>query len=200
MVNKAVEGLQTKNQELLGKIKKLKDGSPDIEKLKAEAAEYHKLKTAAEEEKGEYKKLYEKQLKTASELEKQVHAVKADHRTLIKKTAITGALSKVGVMPEMVDIAVTSFLGDAKLDEDSVLVKDKPLKDFVKEWVKSDVGQRFIPNGNSGGGANGGAGDGESDNVKFFDKKSKHYSLTEQAKLAKKDPKLFATLKERYTT
>lgn len=189
-----IAGLKRKNEELLAKLsdaKKITDrlSGVDLDKLIEDSKELSEYKKKSDEEKGEYKKLYE-QLKGSMDeekkkLESDLKRTVEDLATLRKTTAIAGELSKIGVDPVLLDIATKYLIPHAAIDSDKVLLGGKSPEEFAKEWAVTDIGKKFVISGNSGGGATGSDDNHSGGNAKFFDKKSRDYSLTEQAKLAK---------------
>jgi prefoldin subunit 5 len=199
-IDEAVAGLKRKNEELLGKIKDLKAKVPDVdvEKLKADAAELRKMREAADKEKGEYKKLYESLQKKYTKLETDLEHVRKSKVELRRDIALDKVLRQHKVIPETADILAAALAPKISEVEGEFVAEGKPLEDYVKDFVSSDVGKRFIEHGDSGGGATGGSGKSEHDYAKYF-KKGDDYNLTKQAELAKSDPAAFKTLKERYS-
>lgn len=191
-----VKGLKDKNGDLLGQIAGFKttiakfDGV-DIEQLTKDSAALKSILENQDKEKGEYKKLYE-DLKSATEVEisdlkKKIQDKDADFNSHKKRSSVSSSLAKADIDPIMLDIAVDAIIGKAAMDDNgTVLIDGKPQDEFIKEWVGTDLGKKFTISGNTGGGSGGGDHEGDPQGVaKFFDKKSGHYNLTEQAKLAK---------------
>lgn len=162
-VDEAVAGLQSKNTELLGKLKKAtKDAQidpADHAALQAELDETQvKLTTALKEAKtatkaaGDAKKAFEGESKVAHDL--------------LVNTGLSDALIANGVKKASYLKAAKAMLaGQVVLTADGdkriAKVGDKALADFVKEWAVSDEGKTFVDApGNVGGGANGGASGG----------------------------------------
>lgn len=204
-IDKATAGLKAKNEELLGKVSKFKafDGV-DLDKLKADSAALQDFIKKSEEEKGEYKKLYEalqgETSKTSAQLKADLESAKNKISDMTKRSAVSSALADIKVIPGLLNIAVDNILKGAAVDDSgNVMIDGKTPSEFIKEWSASDVGKHFVANGNSGGGESGGGGDGTPDEHKFFDKKSKNYNLTEQAKIAQRDPVLYNRLKGKYS-
>lgn len=201
VIDEQVKGLKNKNDELLGKLDKFK--GLDIDKLVRDSATLAEFLKKSDEEKGEYKKLYE-QLRDSSgkdveKLNKQIEELTNNITGMKKSSAITKALSDISVDPLLLDLAVKTISEKAAVDDKgNVMVDGKDLPKFVKEWADTDLGKRFIISGNSGGGANGGVEGGPDGHAKFFDPKSEHYNVTEQAKLAKTNVSEYNRLKAIY--
>lgn len=199
-VNDAVSGLKTKNQSLLDKLANSKkfDGV-DIEALQADSAELAAIKTKAEEDKGEYKKLYTDQQvqheQTVGGLNDEISTLKETLKLERKTNAVTSALAESGVIPELMDVASAVLIKDVAINDDGVaMVGDKGVAEHVKEWSTSEVGSHFIKSGNSGGGANGSGKQNHAEEAGWFKKGSDTYNLTKQAQLSKSNPALYKTL------
>lgn len=165
-IAEATSGLQKKNEELLGKLKKAQKGG-DID-----PADYQAVQD-------ELSKANEK----ISEMTKQVKTLTKDNETfkknyesesqysskLLKDNGLTDALIKANVKPEYSEAVKALLAGQVTIktegDNRSLVIGDKSLSDYVTEWAASDKGKPFVaaPN-NYGGGARGG-GDGKG-NVK----------------------------------
>lgn len=203
-IKEAVDGLKSKNKELLKDNKELKvainkfDGI-DVDELKQAAEKLKEIETQQNEEKGEYKKLYEKAQQTietlknntkteTTELQQKVVAANIDKHLAL---SLVGA----GVEPELVD-AASSLIGTnaTQTDDGKIVVGDVELGDFMKEWTTSKVGQRFIGDGNNGNGMSGPGNTDTRAELKYYDKNSPDFSVTEQAKIANKDVALHKRL------
>jgi len=152
-----IAGLKTKNVELIGKLKKAREGGNDpaeVEKLEAkleaqtkELSEAQKALKAATKERDTFK--------AASETES------AAARKLLVDGGLTENLVAAGVKKEFLP-AVKKLLADqvtVKVEGDnrSAVVGDKSLSDFVKVWSQGDEGKNYIvAPANGGGNAPGG--------------------------------------------
>lgn len=191
------EGLKNKNAALLDEISGYKGTLAkikglDLDTLIASSKELESLKKKGDEDRGEYKKLYEALQKThdetVSSLNSKITDISSEFSNHKKKSIIISGLSKVEVDPVVIDVAAKDIFDKAAIDDKGVVTIDgKPVDTFMESWATSDVGKRFVISGNSGGGAGGDGGDGAGakGNERFFDRKSKEYSLTEQSKLSK---------------
>lgn len=162
-VTEAVDGLKTKNTELLAKLKKAqKDATinpADHAALQAELdvtqnklTEATKALKVATTESDKIKKAYDAESKVA--------------HNLLVDTGLSNALLEAGVKKASYLKAAKAMLaGQVVLTADGenrvAKVGDKLLPDFIKTWAASDEGKAFVDApGNSGGGAAGGAGGG----------------------------------------
>ena len=162
-VDEAVAGLQTKNAELLAKLKKAtKDAQIDpsehaalqseLDATQAKLAEAVKAAKAANTEAEKVKKAFEGESKLT-------------HRLLVEN-GLTDALTKAGVTnPVHLRAAKAMLSGQVQLvaegDNRIAKVGDKALADYVGEWAKGEEGKYFVAaQQNGGGGAPGGAGKG----------------------------------------
>jgi len=162
-VDEEVAGLQSKNAELLAKLKKAtKDAQIDpaehaalqseLEATQAKLAEAAKALKAATSEAEKVKKAYDGESQLT-------------HRLLVEN-GLTDALTKAGVTnPVHLRAAKAMLSGQVQLvaegDNRIAKVGDKALADFVSEWAKGEEGKYFVAaQQNGGGGAPGGAGKG----------------------------------------
>ncbi len=160
-VTEATAGLQTKNTELLAKLKKAqKDATIDPAEHAALQAELDATQVKLAET--------AKQLKAATtEAEKAKKALEGESKVtqnLLVENGLTDALTKAGVTnPVHLKAAKAMLSGQVVLvaegDKRTAKVGDKALSDFVTEWTKGDEGKFFVaaPN-NTGGNAPGGGG------------------------------------------
>ena len=165
-VDEAVTGLQAKNTELLGKLKKAqKDATIDPADHAALQAELDdtesKLATALKEAKAA--------TKAADDAKKALEGESKVAHNLLVDNGLSAALLENGVKKASYLKAAKAMLaGQVVLTADGdkriAKVGDKTLAEFVKEWAASDEGKAFVDAAvNSGGGADGGAGGGAGD-------------------------------------
>ena len=162
-VDEAVTGLQAKNTELLGKLKKAqKDATidpADHAVLQAELEDTEaKLATALKEAKtatkaaDDAKKAFEGESKVA-------HNLLVDNG--LSDALIANGVKKVSYLKASKALLAGQVVLTVDGDKRIAKVGDKALADFVKEWAASDEGKAFVDaKVNSGGGADGGAGGG----------------------------------------
>lgn len=158
-VTEATAGLVTKNQELIGKLKKAtKDAQIDpaehqalqaeLDATQAKLTEAQKIAKTATTEAEKIKKAYETESKVA--------------HNLLVENGLTSALLEAGVKKPAYQKAAKAMLaGQVVLTADGenrvAKVGDKLLADFVKTWATSDEGKSFVDApANGGGGASGG--------------------------------------------
>lgn len=158
-VSEATAGLIAKNQELLGKVKKLqKDAAID-------PAEYQALSEAKDTAEAKLAEALKTTKQALSQAEKDRKALEAETgyvSKLLIDNGLTDALLKAGVKPEMSKAVKAMLASQVSLkvegDKRSAVVGDKALSDFVTAWAQSDEGKHFVAApANQGGGANGGA-------------------------------------------
>lgn len=162
-VDEAVAGLQTKNAELLAKLKKAtKDAQIDpsehaalqseLDATQAKLADATKALKAANAEAEKVKKAYESESKLT--------------HNLLVENGLTDALTKAGVTnPVHLRAAKAMLSGQVQLIAEGenriAKVGEKPLADYVSEWAKGEEGKYFVAaQQNGGGGAPGGNGKG----------------------------------------
>lgn len=166
-VSEATDGLQAKNRELLGKLKKANaDGQID-------PAEHEKLESELEATKAKLKDA-EKQTKELSKraeaAEQSLQGEQSFTQSLLVDNGLSAALMEAGVKNPAHLKAAAAMLKtgnkiEIKIEEGgkrTAMVGDKPLGDFAKGWAASDEGKHFVTAAaNGGGGAAGGGGGGE---------------------------------------
>jgi hypothetical protein len=158
-IDEAIAGLQAKNTELLGKLKKAtKDAQIDpaehqalqaeLDATTAKLTEAVKLAKTATTEAEKIKKAYETESKVA--------------HNLLVENGLSSALLEAGVKnPAYQKAAKAMLAGQVVLTADGenrvAKMGDKLLAEAVKAWAVSDEGKAFVdaPT-NSGGGAHGG--------------------------------------------
>jgi hypothetical protein len=162
-VTEATVGLQAKNTELLGKLKKAtKDAQIDpaehqalqaeLDATTAKLTEANKAVKLATTESEKIKKAYENESKVA--------------HNLLVENGLSVALLEAGVKnPAYQKAAKAMLAGQVVLTADGenriAKVGDKPLAEFIKSWAVSDEGKAFVDApANGGGGASGGGSNG----------------------------------------
>lgn len=144
----------------------------DIAKLKAKAKgadidpEAHAaLQTEVEELRGSLTKAETAAKKEIDKLAGQLKEKDGSLQKYLIDASLSDTLVKAGVKPEFMDASKALLKLGATLRADNgeyaAFIGDKPLGDYVGEWVKSDQGKHFIAApANNGGGAGGGDGAG----------------------------------------
>ena len=159
----ATEGLQAKNRELLGEVKKLKKGG-DIDPAEVERLESRI--EALEAEKSQLGRQVKDLTKTAETASKALEAESKFTQRLLVENGLAAELAKAGVTNPHHLKAAQAMLKDgvqivAEGDVRVAKIGDKALSDFVKEWAAGDEGKHFVQaQANNGGGATGGSGAG----------------------------------------
>lgn len=158
-IDEAVQGLKTKNAELIDKNKKLQKGQEidpqtvvDLEnQLDAMKGELTTAQKAAKEA-----------VKTADTATKALQAESGFTKKLLVDNGLVSELTKHGVTNPVHLKAAQAMLRSGVqivVDGENRTAKfgDKPLADYVKEWATGDEGKFFVAApSNSGGGAQGG--------------------------------------------
>lgn len=163
MIDEAVSGLKSKNEELVGKVKKLskdKEGGisqEEFDRLEAERdALKENLTTAQRELKAEKKANETNASALASE--------RSFNERVLIENGLAAALSANGVTNAAHAKAAAALIrSTSKIeitvdgDNRAASIGGKALGDFVKEWAGTDDGKNFVTaKGNGGGGAPGG--------------------------------------------
>lgn len=193
-----VERLNNKNTELLGKLKKAREGGDnagEVERLETELA-------------GVQKQLGEANTKLRT-TERQLATVTGERDTAVterdtavsqrdnefKNNALSSALAEAKVAPHFMDAAKALLNGKLAVevngDERTILADGKPVGDFIKEWAASDAGKHYvIAPANGGGGATGPNGNGNPNGSK----KLSEMSEAERTEMARSQPEAFQSL------
>jgi chromosome segregation ATPase len=158
-VAEETKGLKSKNDELLGKIKKLQQGQTITpEELAAVEAERDDWKAKA----NEATKAATKAAKDAEAAAKRAADNEAAMSRLVVDNGLSDALIKAGVTNPVHQKAAKALLREqvALADENGskvAKVGDKALSDYITEWAGSDEGKHFVTAPDtSGGGSRGG--------------------------------------------
>lgn len=178
MMEKAKEGLLSKNEELIGKLKTAKEKG---DKLTERVDAIEEAKTKAEEEalnkSGDVEKI------TANLKEKHANEMKTkDEQILglggkldkhVVGQGLTAALVKANVSPSLMSAAQaliqSEFKGEVGDNDGTPFAKfdGKNVNEFVTDWASSETGKHFVSaKSNSGGGSNGASGQGNADGEK----------------------------------
>jgi hypothetical protein len=158
-VAEETKGLKGKNDELLGKIKKLQQGQTITpEELAAVEAERDDWKAKA----SEATKAAAKAAKDKEVSDKRAADNEAAMSRLVVDNGLSDALIKAGVTNPVHQKAAKALLREqvALADENGskvAKVGDKALSDYITEWAGSDEGKHFVTAPDtSGGGSRGG--------------------------------------------
>lgn len=204
----AVEGLKTKNDEILGKLAAAKENMApdDLAALQQAAIDLKTLKDGQLEEQGEYKKLLDTARAQHAEAIKAItdkfNTSEAQVKHLMVNDGLAKALGAHNVNPVLLDAAISLLSGDVTLTDldgkKTAQVGDKSLNDYVSDWASSDVGKNFtLAGGNTGGGAGGNGGANTPDDIaKAFTHAG--WNITEQAKLYNSDKDKYTQLHEKF--
>ena len=158
-VEEATGGLKSKNQELLGKLKKAQAGGV------IDPAEHDALERERDQLKADLNAAGRATTKATKDLDAaNLRAEQAEGFTskLLVDNGLNEALVKAGVTNPVHQKAAKAMLaGQVQIvadgDTKTPKVGDKPLADFVKTWADGDEGKHFVtaPNSNGGGASNG---------------------------------------------
>lgn len=164
-VEAALEGVKSKNTELLDEVKTLK---AELRKSKdIDPADVAKLEEENDRLKGELTKAQKDAkdaAKAAETATKQLETESGFTTKLLTENALNTALAEAGVKePAMLKAVKAMMVGTAQVVTDGndrvVKIGEKPLTDYIKEWAGTDEAKHFISAGNNnGGGAPGGKG------------------------------------------
>jgi hypothetical protein len=164
-----VTRLTEKNTELLGKLKKAREGKEDageVARLESELSDAQSDLRSAQSS----LRTAERDLKREKERAEKAENERDTERNLSQNELIenklTAALVENKVAPHFMDAAKALLKGKAAVEVDAdgnrtVKADGKDVADFVKEWSAGDAGKHYIiAPGNAGGGAAGPNGGG----------------------------------------
>lgn len=193
-----IEGLKSKNQELLGKVSKEK------EKKQASESEIERLRQLEQKlqiEEAEAKKNYEEALemvrqtesKKAKELEEKLNGSESMLRKLIVDNGLDAELDKAHVNPALKQAAKSMLASQLVVkDGQAVTSEGQSIQDLVGNWTSTDEGKAFIlAQKNTGGGGQGSSGAGNP-----VDKKFSEMSLAEKSAIYRQDPSKYYSLRD----
>ena len=163
-VAEAVDGLKTKNAELLGKLKKAQQGQQiDPADLAAVEQERDALKAQLSES----TKAAKKAAADAEAALKRAEAAEGSTTKLLVENGLNDALAKAGVTNPVHQKAAKAMLAaQVQIADDNgakvAVMGDKPLADAITAWAATDEGKYFVAaTPASGGGASGGSRTGQ---------------------------------------
>jgi hypothetical protein len=133
----------------------------DLDEYKAQAAKIDELETALKDKPdvaGEVKRATDKQAKELEKAAKALATEKAAVHRLIVDAGLTAELMAAGVTTGALPYVRAMFVPQAKVSEDGeervATIGDKPLKEAVGTWAKTEEAKLFIKaSPNTGGGA-----------------------------------------------
>ncbi len=182
------------NEKLIGEVREKdkllkKFEGVDLEALQSAAAKLQETEDAKKKEVGEYKTLYEQEVKKSAKLQTDLDSSGQTNTDLTKRLKVVEVMPDV--FPEFREIAISQLSASVEIGDGGVATAaGKDLKDFMKEWSESPLGKRMIMAAdNTGGGASGAKqGSGPDPLLGVFKKGDPAYNLTEQAKLRRTAP------------
>lgn len=165
MIDEAVSGLKSKNDELIADNKRLKTDLRKTQEVKPE--DLAALESDNEKLRADLAKAQKEAKDAATLADKATKALETEQgftQKLIIQDGLKSALIENGVKdPDFIDTLSAKFASGAtiKVDGDArvAMIGDKALNDHIKEWAGSDAGKKFVAAPvNGGGGAPGGKG------------------------------------------
>lgn len=117
----------------------------------------------------------------------------------VKMSTLRKALTEAKIAPHFQGAVEAMFSQrltiEGKGQDAQVLLDEKPIAEYLKDWAASDDGKHFVAApGNTGGGTGGKPGGSGKGQVNPWKKETRN--LTEQARIRKEDPDLARTLME----
>lgn len=152
------DALSLKNKDLIGEKRKLQSKVGEID-----FDAYNKAMEENDTLKGQVSKLNSDlglKTKDVEKLSTSLNELETNLKTTKLENTLNEELSKLNLNPTLLRLVKNDFKNLSKFNEDgSILVSDKPLKDYVSEWLNTDEGKAAtMPSGNAGSGASGGNG------------------------------------------
>lgn len=167
-----IERLKGKNEELLGKLRKAREGKEDageVERLERELSDTQSELRTAQSNARTFERDLRKEKERADKAEGERDTAISERNNEFLSNTLSAALVENKVAPHFMD-AATALLKDkhkptVEVDGDTrkVLIDGKEVGEFVKEWAASDAGKHYVQApANGGGGAppNGGGSPG----------------------------------------
>ena len=152
-----IQGLKIKNGELVQKLKKAQEGTPDAKEVAA-------LETQLEKVQGELKNANKELKATKAQAEEFKTALDQESgftRNLLVENGLTDALTKANVATPFIPAVKAMLSSKVELKTDGsnrvAMVGDKALGDFIKEWSQGDEGKHYVAAPNNGGAGGTGA-------------------------------------------
>lgn len=162
MVDEAITGLKSKNDELMAEVRGLKRKSKDgVDHAELERIEAERDKALSELAAAQ--KASKDAAKAAEDAAKQLQSEQSYTSRLLVDNGLAAALAEAGVLNPVQAKAAAALIKssaqiDVKVDGDkrAAVIGDKPLAEFVKGWAGGDEGKHFVAaQNNNGGGAAG---------------------------------------------
>lgn len=171
-MQESIDRLEAKNAELVGDLRKARKSSEiKPEDLAAAEDRADKAEQALAEANKQVKALTGERDKAVKALEQESAAA----RTFALDAEITDAIAKGNVVPALVPAFKAMVAQQAKADlvdgKYSVMIGDKPARDYITSFLDSDDGKHFkaaAANGGGGAPGGGGAGGGKVANAEQF--------------------------------
>ena len=190
-----VDALKNKNKELLTEVKKERNKNRELN-----LDDFNKLTEKVEQLESENSKLNgtikQKDIEVQM-LSTSFQEANGKLEQLSYDDAITKVVDGLKLAGNKQAIAKKLLKAEATFKDGVLSFGDKSVDDFVKDWTSpTGEGYMFLEGTqHSGGGASGGGHTGGSDSSKYFDRNSKDFNLTEQARIYQENPTLYKQLK-----
>lgn len=156
-----IEGLKTKNTDLIGKLRKARaeggnENTGEIERLETELNEAQGKLRKAESDLRQVNRDVATVTAERDAAQTSLQAETDFARNLLVNNGLTGALVEANVAPQFLDDVTASLARQVTIKdsdgERKAFVGDKPLGEFVKEWSQSDRGKHYVVAPANGGG------------------------------------------------
>ena len=190
-----VDALKNKNKELLTEVKKERNKNRELN-----LEDFNKLTEKVEQLESENSKLNGTIKLKDIEVQKLSTSYQEANGKLEQLSfddAITKVIDGLKLAGNKQAIAKKLLKAESTFKDGALSFGDKSVDDFVKDWTSpTGEGYMFLEGTqHSGGGASGGGHTGGSDSSKYFERNSKDFNLTEQARIYQENPTLYKQLK-----
>lgn len=192
-----VERLNNKKDELLGKIRKLRESggsenTGEIERLERELDEARHEASEAQSNLRIAERDLKREKETREAAEKERDTAVTERNNELLSNTLTAALVENKVAPHFME-AATALLKDkhkptVEMEGDTrkVLIDGKDASEFIKEWSASDAGKHYVQAPANGGGGSTGANGGG--NIQTGLPKLEDMSEKERLELSRTNP------------
>lgn len=150
------DAVNSKNKELLAELKQARNKNKEID---SEA--FYKALDEVDSLKAEKEKLNQVlglKNKEVEKLSTNLNELNTNLKTTKLENTLNEELSKLGLKPTSLRLVKAALKAESKFSDDGdVLIGDKPVGDYLKEWSATEEARdAMLPSGNVGSGASGG--------------------------------------------
>jgi hypothetical protein len=160
-----IQGLKSKNDQLLAKLKKKKDEFEEKQKLldgiDIDAYNEYINGDKGKDNNSELNKI-KRELKESNDLIEKFKKIEDDYNNALKLNAVKDALIENKIDSRHTKILTSAFMGKAKVEIDgdarNIIIDDDglglPPKEFFKKWTETETGKAYLAKPENKGGEN----------------------------------------------